>query len=442
MCGPSEIDGYAFCMGVDSLNKFFKAHADANLRSLIRSVCYLIRGAIFRPNGLGGGSQDICPLGELVDMYHTHEATLRSDKVYALLGMSSDDLSNANLSPDYKVPWKELFETLTRFLLCKEIFVEASPDKEIAVIKSKGRILGEVSSVPSDIARDGRQGVDIILKGKWGNQGYTRMWKSHWTLQASAKSIRNGDLICLLQGASKPTIIRVYEDHCAILLIAATPPENIQTESEDIAWSEFSQSAKFLPTLNFEIVWDWENLSAKSQGPEDLKESEHDWEKAARSWNFASVLEAGGFYTKAEEKFREAMESYEIAVRHGYDTVPDQLSLRNGANLNSMISRYGWTLLSWAAGKGHEATVKLLLETGTTSVTLKDMEGRRAFQAAAGGGHLAVIERLLQEKAEVNAAAARQGGRTALQAAAGGGHLAVVEWLLQEKAEVNAAAAR
>ena len=58
-------------------------------------------------------------------------------------------------------------------------------------------------------------------------------------------------------------------------------------------------------------------------------------------------------------------------------------------------------------------------------------------------GHNEVVERLLQEKADVNAAAGGgSGGRTALQAAAGGGHLAVVERLLQEKADVNAAAGR
>jgi ankyrin repeat protein len=60
----------------------------------------------------------------------------------------------------------------------------------------------------------------------------------------------------------------------------------------------------------------------------------------------------------------------------------------------------------------------------------------------AGEGHLAVVERLLEEKADVNAAAAEyEGGRTALQGPVGGGHLAVVERLLQEKADVNAAAA-
>jgi ankyrin repeat protein len=63
-----------------------------------------------------------------------------------------------------------------------------------------------------------------------------------------------------------------------------------------------------------------------------------------------------------------------------------------------------------------------------------------ALQAAAEGGHLEVVERLLTAKADVNAAAAGYKGRTALQAAAGGGHLKVVERLLTAKAGVNAAA--
>ena len=42
---------------------------------------------------------------------------------------------------------------------------------------------------------------------------------------------------------------------------------------------------------------------------------------------------------------------------------------------------------------------------------------------------LRLVERLLQEKANVNAAASKEFGRTALQLAADGGHLAVVERL-------------
>jgi ankyrin repeat protein len=54
------------------------------------------------------------------------------------------------------------------------------------------------------------------------------------------------------------------------------------------------------------------------------------------------------------------------------------------------------------------------------------------------GGHLEIIQRLLDAKADINAAAAEYGGRTALRAAAGGGHLEVVQRLLDTKADINA----
>ena len=56
-----------------------------------------------------------------------------------------------------------------------------------------------------------------------------------------------------------------------------------------------------------------------------------------------------------------------------------------------------------------------------------EYNGRTALQAAAAGGHLNVVERLLQSKADVDVTSTS--GLTALQAAAGGGHLDVVERL-------------
>jgi hypothetical protein len=114
-------------------------------------VTYLIRGAISRPRQITKKrkriSLGICSLGELVDMYHAHEARKRHDKVYALLGMSSDDLIVPGLEPDYNIEWKILMRSLVKFLLDYLASVETWNDWEIAVIKSKGFVLGRVTSI-------------------------------------------------------------------------------------------------------------------------------------------------------------------------------------------------------------------------------------------------------------------------------------------------------
>jgi ankyrin repeat protein len=83
----------------------------------------------------------------------------------------------------------------------------------------------------------------------------------------------------------------------------------------------------------------------------------------------------------------------------------------------------------------------VILEAAGASVNAA-MDGRRALQEAAGGGHLEVVDRLLAFKADINAPAAKDKGRTALQAAAEGGHLKVMERLLAFEADVNAPAAK
>jgi len=66
-----------------------------------------------KPSGLF--SLRIRALGELIEIYCTREATERHDKVFASLGMSSDDPVAAGLSPDYGIPWETLLERLVRY---------------------------------------------------------------------------------------------------------------------------------------------------------------------------------------------------------------------------------------------------------------------------------------------------------------------------------------
>jgi hypothetical protein len=54
-------------------------------------------------------------------MYHTHKATKRHDKVYVLFGMSTNNLTKAGLSPNYRIPWKELLQLLVKFLLPENV---------------------------------------------------------------------------------------------------------------------------------------------------------------------------------------------------------------------------------------------------------------------------------------------------------------------------------
>jgi hypothetical protein len=237
------MNGYVFCLGLGKLKLPYKA--DSGLESLIRSVTYLLQ-AIITPR---------LSLGELIDMYHTREATKRHDKIYALLGMSLEGPNAAGLLPNYQVTWKETLQQLVEFLLCKEISVETWNEREMAVIKTKGCILGLVSLVESDSTRYDRQHVTVIFQNTSTSLEYRRKWGDRWALRASAKSIQEGDVICLLQGASKPTIVRPRKDHFAVIVIAV-PLRPIQ---------ESLPSMGRFP-LDFLLAWNWDESLPNLQG--------------------------------------------------------------------------------------------------------------------------------------------------------------------------------
>ncbi|KAI5812522.1 ankyrin repeat-containing domain protein [Pyronema omphalodes] len=79
----------------------------------------------------------------------------------------------------------------------------------------------------------------------------------------------------------------------------------------------------------------------------------------------------------------------------------------------------GWTALRLAALCGGE-------------------RGMATLQAAAHGGHVQIVNRLLDEKAEVNPQPADYGGQTALQASSEGGYLDVMNRLLNAMVDINA----
>jgi ankyrin repeat protein len=423
---------------------------------------YLIRGAIFRPNyatGRSGRSTlNICPLGELVDMYHTQEATKRHDKVFALLGMASDDPNQVIISPNYGAPWEDLLRQLTQSVLCENISVQTWANKEIVEIKSVGCVLGRVSSIQTDTTQEGRQGIDIQLK--WETES------CHWVIQASAKSVRVGDIICVLQGASRPTIIRECEDYFAVVLIAVSPPDTIRLWTGLFKWPEILQLKKLEShfTHDFLLVWDWKvalETSQQLRGYDMFTQrngivlgysDEEILHKASRLWNVALVLGESREDKRADETIRNAIEGFLTAFAEGlsdslkskynltaprwaewkgYDVVLDLLLQKQGVKPNSTSTQERRTALSFAAGGGSEATVKFLLENGADT-DYKDCADRTPLSWAAGNGHETIVKLLLEKGADVDSKDTTK--KTPLHWASIGGYTAIVKFLLESGA--------
>jgi ankyrin repeat protein len=355
------------------------------------------------------------------------------------------------------MPWGILMGNLVKFLLGDQASVDTlddgennrendrennnenynENDSEIAAIKTRGCVLGQVSSVTSN--QDARQGVHITFNELDEDD------EIRWTLLTSAKPVKRGDVICLLQGAKKPTIIRPCKDGFAIIMIAATPPQRLQKK-----WSGLLQSEESF-TRDFLLIWDWKKSSENSQDREkyesliqkSVKAEDIKLESAIRAWDFAQVLGELRYDKEAREKEQQVMDTLDRTLREEhphmleteYCSILLWLAARdtNTATLALPLTMDGihldfkdWngrTPLSWAAENGHEAMVNQLLETGNVEAGSKDKNGQTPLAHAARSGHEAVVELLLKKDN------AKQ--LTPLFHAALHGHEAVIKLLLR-----------
>ena len=179
--------------------------------------------------------------------------------------------------------------------------------------------------------------------------------------------------------------------------------------------------------------------------PWELDDSSNDLPYAAQ-FRWAVRNGHAGIFMLTVRRVKEGIEEYIkldcggvtaifLSCSLGHDVLV-QMLLGYGCNLQERFQDR--TVLQVAAAGGHLAVIDQLLQAkADVNEPAGSSCGRTALQAAAEQGHLAVIDRLLQAKADVNAPTGTTDGRTALQAAAEQGHLAVINRLLEAKADVN-----
>ncbi|KAK4195883.1 hypothetical protein QBC40DRAFT_268909 [Triangularia verruculosa] len=478
MCGPTVIDGYAFCAGLNALQISYQKYP--HLQGLIPPIVYLIQDAVFRPRYEGNNktspqerfSLHIRPLGELVDMYHTHKATICSDKVYALLGMSDDNPHAAGLEANYKVTWGHVLRTLVHFCLSKSIAVSVSTGdsaEAALVIEAKGYILGEVSSAVEDTNRDQGQSNRTMqlstqhVRITWYDApSHSDERETSVTFQASAKAVKKGDVICHLQGARTPVIIRLY-DYASTIIRIAVPPTG--------AVKKRVASVRAFPD-NLLLLWDWNTSQTKwhtaaeygsfmtSRGvptcPMIACQCLHHLDKAARLLKMGMLLTKTERWEEAAKNFQRAMESYEAGMagrsvdttcsgHHGLWRETDEKTREilgtpviddNGARIEMEGEERTEEMLSWVA-RNHPLTVVRLLVDKDATIEARGNLGRALLLWAAENGHGVVVWLLVDKGANIEAKGSFS-GRTPLSWAAYNGHEAVVRLLIDKGANIEA----
>jgi hypothetical protein len=311
--------------------------------SSVRAVISLIRPAIFRPkfeiSRSGIAALNICSLCELISMYNTLNSTQRHDKVYALLGMATDDVSSAGLLPDYHVPWEELLQRLLRYLVRGgEMILRTWADKEKVEIYGRGCALASVSRATRE--PDGSQTVLVKFNNMIEDHDYYERNCWRWTLQVTANDVRDGDIIYLLKGASKPMIIRPLRAVFYVIVIAATSPIQIRSKN-------FSRR---LP-----LVWDWAEFTynTRTESPDV---------QATSCWTAALVLHDAAQYSRAKNRIMRFMEMICTAE------VEDATVASPGGEHRLRIPSQLWNITEAEAAEivprfGEEIATDLLLRT-------------------------------------------------------------------------------
>jgi hypothetical protein len=205
-------------------------------------------------------SLSFASLTELLERFHMHDATDRRDKIYALLGLSNDFYQSPMMRVDYAKPWHVLLHDIVAQFLGPAVSINTWEEKEEAVILGSGCPLGTFYH---------KSGGGLAFRSPTftGVRSFTTHWHPDSPLSGYDDIIQDGDILCVLEGAQYPSIVRRHKDHFTLVKIALTKPPTVnitttpgtrgRTQSTSaLSWKDFSPFVAKFPR-HFVLVWDW-----------------------------------------------------------------------------------------------------------------------------------------------------------------------------------------
>lgn len=378
------------------------------------------------------------PLIELVESFRTWDATNPIDKVYALLGLSSDASNVPELRPDYTISSGVLARTLVQFALPNAVISPYSADQERVEFEIDGLLLGKLSSwsMNSETYWTIDTGESDLPDSNF-DPAILKLFEETWTFRiASERKLKSGSAVVFLRGSTHPSVLSFNDGKYTVDVLATpepikdamelviqhsnkAPPEFsgrgwkealgvLETLSAGagklmkfkLSWDPFrqldsSEAERYIPTPNsVETQFDALLESYKDQA-ENGSDDYHDCHTVTRYWTIFQLhedeIKAG--------TWEHLMTIHKAAIRGYYGTL--KLLLDSHADVDARFGDNKTTALHLAAHQGYPKIVKALIDAGAM-IDAKGVSDRTPLDYAADKGHAEVCQMLLNAGADPN----------------------------------------
>ncbi|KAF2828434.1 HET-domain-containing protein, partial [Ophiobolus disseminans] len=118
--GNEEMSGVNFARGLQNFSQAFTSEDKAFATYVPALLDLMVWSPTVSTIHHPLPTLNFAPLEEIVEMFHTKEATDQRDKIYALLGLRSDNGSTRVPIPNYLKPWAHVFREFIQFVLGSE----------------------------------------------------------------------------------------------------------------------------------------------------------------------------------------------------------------------------------------------------------------------------------------------------------------------------------